>query len=182
MIKDYRIGIRLIKIGVLLAVLGFIVEGLFEIRNFLQYFYDPPSIPGQGKIIEHFILQHIIFPLFGLCLVFRPAYLVSVVKNRAIMFILTAVSVVIFIPELIVSLRSDLFRPYPFDLKIPLLNYIQMIEFNRQQVNFLQLEHVILNHVLFTGIFVILLYNFQNLKYFSGPNTNKGFPILTNGK
>ena len=58
-----RVTIRLIKLGLITAAIGFVGEGLFEVSRLAAVVTAPPSVPGQSKILEHFALQHLAFPI-----------------------------------------------------------------------------------------------------------------------
>lgn len=69
----YRLGMRLVKLGLLIAALGFIGEGAFEIQKLILMLSAPPSVPGESKVLEHFAVQHVAFPILCLLLALRPA-------------------------------------------------------------------------------------------------------------
>ena len=171
----YRFWIRLTKVGLLLAAIGFLVEGLFEWDRFIGAFTAPPSVPGQSKIIEHFLVQHVLFPAIALLLVLRPASIRPVLSSRLNRLFLGTLAALLVVPELVVSLGGphggDLFRPYPFDLHLDFLRSLQMVQVGGKEINFLQAEHLLVNTFLFSGLVVLLSLRPGLLRGFFGPRT-----------
>ena len=179
-VHDSRIVIRLIKLGLLIAALGFVGEGLFEVRKLVVAMAAPPSVPGQSKILEHFALQHLAFPMVCLLLPLRPVWLLGLVRSAASRWYLAVLAAILILPEALVSLGGpgggDLLRPYPFDLRMDLLRSIQMVEVAGHFLNTLQLQHLLLNHVLLTGVLFTLALRPASLRAFFGPHTGGGVP------
>jgi hypothetical protein len=156
---------------VLFGAVGLMAEGLFEIKLLAAPFLAPPSVPGQSKIIEHFIVQHIAFPIVGLLLVFAPARLTGLFGSKLAAGLLATLAILVTLPELIVS-SADLFRPYPFPLHSPILNQVQMLNFGTVQLNTLQVQHVLFAHLALMGMIVALgLRGVPLLARFAGPRT-----------
>jgi hypothetical protein len=173
--RDLRILMRTLKLGALITALNYVVEGLFELDMVYAQFVYPPSVPGQAKIIEHFLIQHALFPLILLLLVFRPVALIAFFRSIISRYFLAILALLIFIPEIVVSFGyGDLFNPYPFDLSSRILKSVEMIQFAGKSINLLQLEHLLFCHLLLTSIFVGLALSPSCLKAFAGPRTNKG--------
>jgi hypothetical protein len=168
-----RVWIRFLKVAILIGSVGIFIEGLFELKILIKPIFDPPSIPGQSKIYEHFLIQHFSFPLIGLLLVFKPINLTNLVKSKIAMYLLASIAILVTIPEAIVSYK-DLFRPYPFNLHSNFLKHIQMIEFENFSLNLLQLQHLIFAHFFLMGtIFLLSLFGVKFLQIFAGPRTGE---------
>jgi hypothetical protein len=166
-----RLPMRLVKCAIFLGAIGLMIEALFELNTFAKPFLAPPSIPGQSKIIEHFLLQHIVFPIIGFLLVFSPFHLRSLIKSKLATSFLVIAAVLVTIPESIVS-GKDLFRPYPFTLHSSFLDAIQMVRFGRFEINLLQAQHLMFSHFCLMGSIVMLAFAGEDgLKYFAGPRT-----------
>jgi hypothetical protein len=155
----------------LAGAIGLAAEGMFEWRALLSPFLSPPSTPGQSKIIEHFLLQHVLFVCIGFLFVFRPAALRTTFQSIFVRFYLGALALAVTLPELIVSFKSDLFRPYPFELRVPFLKAIQMISFSSFQVNVLQVQHLLFAHFALMGGILAICLRPQWLRIFFGPRT-----------
>jgi hypothetical protein len=169
---DDRLLPRLLKLGILIGCAGLLVEGLFEFKKFTEPFLAPPSVPGQGKIIEHFLVQHVMFPVLGLSLVFRPTGLSHFVSAKLAAVFFAGLAIIVSVPELIVS-SKDLFRAYPFNLHFEFLKAIQMGVIFGVEVNFLQLHHLVFAHFVLMGTIVWLGIHGQGLIVFlSGPRTS----------
>jgi hypothetical protein len=162
------------KAAILFGALGLMAEGLFETKLLIQPLVAPPSVPGQSKIIEHFMIQHVAFPLVGILLVFAPLRLTRLVASRLAMFLLGALALLVTLPEVLVS-RTDLFRPYPFELHSPILNSIQMVDFGFANINTLQTQHLLFAHIALMGTIVILAFCMGHslLNWFAGPRTGE---------
>lgn len=169
-----RLPIRLVKLTVLLGCIGLLVEGALELPKLLMPFTAPPSVPGQSKIIEHFALQHVLFPLLGVLLVFSPISLRRFLASRLTRAYLAALALLVTLPEALVSLRGDLFRPYPFDLHAEFLKTIQMTQIGPLAVNMLQLQHLLFAHLALMGTLVVLAITPESLHRFAGPRTGEG--------
>lgn len=168
-----RWAMRAVKLAVLFGAAGLIVEGLFELKLLAEPLFAPPSVPGQSKIIEHFVVQHIAFPLFGLLLVFAPWRLVRLAASRLATGLLGLLAVLVTIPEMIVS-RTDLFRPYPFDLHSDLLERIQMQDMGGWSLNILQAHHLAFAHIALMGaILAFAVVGPMVLRQFAGPRTGE---------
>jgi len=145
---------RLVKLGLLIAALGFIGKGGFEIRKLMLVLSGPPSAPGESKILEHFAVQHVAFPIHCLLLALRPAWLSSVFQSPLVRWFVAALALVLVVPQLLVSFGGpsggDLFRPYPFDLRIDFLRAVKMVAIGGHNLNLIQLQHLFLNHLLLT--------------------------------
>jgi len=145
---------RLVKLGLLIAALGFIGKGGFEIRKLMLVLSGPPSAPGESKILEHFAVQHVAFPIHCLLLALRPAWLSSVFQSPLVRWFVAALALVLVVPQLLVSFGGpaggDLFRPYPFDLRIDFLWAVKMVAIGGHNLNLIQLQHLFLNHLLLT--------------------------------
>jgi hypothetical protein len=168
-----RLTIRFLKLLIFLGSIGLIVEGLFEIRTFIQPFIAPPSTPGQTKIIEHFLTQHICFPLIGLLLTFNPYSLRPLFSSKFASYFFATIATLVTIPEIIVS-SKDLFRPYPFNLHSQFLESIQMTSIWGHELNLLQLQHLLLSHFCLMGTIIFLAFcRVDLLKRFAGPRTGQ---------
>jgi hypothetical protein len=172
-----RTPVRIAKLAILFGAIGLIVEGLFELRLLVAPFLAPPSVPGQSKIIEHFLIQHVAFPVIGMLLVFAPLRLTYLFASRFAGGLLAALAVLVSVPELIVS-RGDLFRPYPFELHAPFLKAVQMVEFGSLTINLLQAQHVLFAHLALMGSITLLaVKGGPLLMRFAGPRTGETSPI-----
>lgn len=168
-----RTPMRIAKLAILFGALSLVVEGLFELKLIVAPFLAPPSVPGQSKIIEHFMIQHVAFPVVGTLLVFAPLRLVSVFASKLTAGLLAALAVLVSLPELIVS-RADLFRPYPFELHAPVLKAVQMAEIGALTINLLQAQHVVFAHLALMGsIAMLALKGTPLLMRFVGPRTGE---------
>jgi len=171
----HRIGIRAIKLGLLVAGVGFIGEGSFEIPRLLAVLSAPSSVPGESKIVEHFALQHAAFPSLCFLLVLRPALLRRFSESRLSRWFVAVLAVVLIAPEVLVSFGGpgggDLFRPYPFDLRSSLLAAVQMVEVGAWTINLLQLQHLLLNHLLLSVVLAFVALRPRTLDAFFGPHT-----------
>ncbi|MCP3803440.1 hypothetical protein NLX83_29610 [Allokutzneria sp. A3M-2-11 16] len=164
---------RAVKLAVLIGALGLLVEGLFELKLLVRPFVEPPSVPGQAKIIEHFLVQHIAFPVIGLLLVFAPSRLAGFAAARPATVLLGLIAVAVTIPEAIVS-AGDLFRPYPFDLHSGLLERVQLLDVGGVRLNVLQAAHLACSHVALMGSVVALaIAGPPLLQRFAGPRTSR---------
>ena len=178
--RSSRTGMRLIKLGLVIAGVGFLGEGLFEVGRLSAVLAAPPSVPGEAKILEHFALQHVAFPILCLLLALRPAWLSGVVASGACRWFLASIAVVLVVPEVLVSFGGpgggDLFRPYPFDLRLGFFKALQLLEFGGRSINALQLQHLFLNHLLLTAVLLALALQPSALRAFFGPHTGGGKP------
>jgi hypothetical protein len=161
------------KFGLLLATLGFVGEGLFELPRLGRAFTRPPSVPGESKIVEHFAIQHLVFPLLGSLLVFRPASLRRLFDSRLSRGFFAGLSLALIIPETIVSFRpgGDLFRPYRFDLRSHLLRTLESLALGSHHLNLLQALHLLLNHWLFSAVLTAVCLRPSLLDQFVGPHS-----------
>lgn len=167
---------RAIKGAILLGVASLVIEGLFELKLVVQPFIAPPSVPGQSKIIEHFVVQHLAFPLIGLMVVFAALRLERLFGSQLAAGLLAALALLVTIPEALVS-RADLFRPYPFELHSNLLKAIQMLDLGPVQINLLQSQHLLFAHFLLMGTIVsIAVGGVPVLHRFAGPRTGETTP------
>jgi len=168
-----RLVPRTIKGGLLLASLGFLVEGVFELPKLKRAVTQPPSVPGEAKVIEHFVLQHIAFPVLASFVIFSPLSLGLLFSSRLFRLFLSGSALVVAIPETIVSLRrdGDLFRRYPFDVRSKTLRALEQVPVRSQRINFLQAGHLLLNHWLFAGVMIALCLRPVWLRTFAGPHT-----------
>jgi hypothetical protein len=165
-----RLAIRAWKLLIILGAASLLVEAVFELKLLVNPLINPPSVPGQSKIIEHFLIQHCAFPLMGLLLVFAPSRLIPFVQDRLVAIIIASLAILVSIPEAIVS-RTDLFRPYPFDLP-EILTFVQMMPLGSVQLNLLQLQHLLCSHLaLMGGIVFIVFAGLNGLRFFAGPHT-----------
>jgi hypothetical protein len=172
-----RLPIRVAKLAILFGAIGLVIEGLFEVRLLAAPFLAPPSLPGQSKIIEHFLIQHVAFPFVGMLLVFAPLRLAPLFASRLAAGLLAVLAILVSLPELIVS-RADLFRPYPFELHAPFLKAVQMAEFGGLTINLLQAQHVLFAHLALMGSIVLLAARGAPLLMrFAGPRTGETAPI-----
>jgi hypothetical protein len=134
-----------------------------------------PSAPGDSKILEHFAVQHIAFPVICLLLALRPWALTSLFKCAIVRWWVALVALVLILPEALVSLGGpaggDLFRPYPFDLHSSLLAAIPMANVAGVPVNVIQVQHLLLNHLLLAAVLVTLALQPSRLRSFVGPRT-----------
>jgi hypothetical protein len=178
--RSRRTKMRLVKLGLVIAGVGFLGEGLFEIGRLSAVLTAPPSVPGESKIVEHFALQHLAFPVLCLLLAMRPAWLSGLVDSRACRWSLALLALVLVVPEVSVSFGGpgggDLFRPYPFDLQVGLLRALQTLELGDRSINVLQLQHLFFNHVLLTAVLLALALRPSSLGAFFGPHTGGGAP------
>ena len=168
-----RWTMRVVKLAVLFGAVGLIGEGLFELRLLVAPLTAPPSIPGQSKIIEHFVVQHVAFPIIAMLLAFAPLRLVRLFGSKLAASLLAVLAGLVTMPELVVS-RTDLFRPYPFELHAGLLRAVQMIDLGAVSFNLLQAQHLIFAHLVLMGsIVVVALSGGKALRYFAGPRTGE---------
>lgn len=109
--------------------------------------------------------------------VLPPNWLLGLVASAACRWCLAVLAAALMIPEAMVSLGGpgggDLFRPYPFDLRVGFLRSVQMVEFAGHSLNTLQLQHLLLNHVLVTGVLFALALRPSSLQAFFGPHTGQ---------
>jgi hypothetical protein len=175
--SPYRFWIRSTKVGLLLAAIGFLVEGLFEGSRFFEAFMAPPSVPGHSKIIEHFLVQHALFPAIALLLALRPTSITRVLSSPLNRLFLGVLAALLVAPELVASFGGphggDLFRPYPFDLRLDLPRSLQMIRIGGKAINFLRAEHLLVNTFLFSGVVVLLALRPKLVHAFFGPRTGR---------
>jgi hypothetical protein len=160
---DTTIVIRLLFF---MAAVGFLIEGLFELKRVHLYITRPPSVPGYDKILEHFGLQHIVFPWIGLGIAFFPAYSLQAIDSDASRWLLLGFVVLVAIPETIVSFgkSGDLFRPYPFDLRNRWLKKMEMVKLGGKSFNLLQAQHLLLNHWMYLVVFAWFAFDPLSLK------------------
>jgi hypothetical protein len=170
-----RVLPRVVKLCLLLGAFSLIVEGLLELRKLKDPFIRPPSVPGEAKILEHFWLQHLVWPTIALSFVFYPALLQDVLASTFATVSLAFMFILLVLPELIVSIKGDLFRPYPFDLKLKVLKRIQMLRLGSRPVNVLQLSHLAFSHILLTVCFLWVGLEPSALHFIAGPLTHRGF-------
>lgn len=164
---------RLLKIAILFGVVGLVGEGSFELKRLLTPLLAPPSVPGEAKILEHFAVQHVAFPILGLLLVFAPRTLGSLVRARAALGWLASLAVIVSVPEFLVS-RTDLFRPYPFSLHNSMLESLQMLRVGSLTVNLLQLQHLVFAHgAVMGGVVALAALGDKLLEWLSGPRTGE---------
>jgi hypothetical protein len=168
-----RTGWRLIKFAVLFGAIGLVGEALFEVGKLSAPFVDPPSVPGQGKIIEHFAFQHVLLPFSAVLVVFWPAQLQQLFASPIARVWLAAVVALVTIPEVLVSFKSDLFREYPFQLHSELLQQIQMQTIGGLSVNVLQLQHLVFAHLALMGTVFALCVRPEAMRFFAGPRTGE---------
>jgi hypothetical protein len=168
---ETRLFIRFVKLCLLFGTVGLLAEGLFELKLVLRPFTDPPSIPGQSKIIEHFALQHVLLPILGLVLVFWPIAAKDAFGSIWFRVFIGCLVVLVTVPEIIVSWRFDLFRPYPFDLNSGFLEALQIVKINGRNFNLLQAQHLIFSHLFLMGTMLWLCLAPDALKAFAGPHT-----------
>jgi len=168
-----RLGIRVLKLCILLGVFGLLVEGLFELKLLVQPFLKPASVPGEDKIIEHFAVQHVLFPVLGLALVFWPLAVRDAFASTMFRVLIGCLAVLVTLPEIIVSVRSDLFRPYPFDLHSAWLSAVQMVDIGTVRINLLQAQHLVLSHLCLMGTLLWLSAAPDQLRAFAGPRTGR---------
>ncbi|MCZ8155010.1 MAG: hypothetical protein O9264_02750 [Leptospira sp.] len=171
--RNDRWGFRALKLAILCGSIGLIVEGLFELKLLVQPIASPASVPGQSKIYEHFVIQHLTFPLIGFFLVFFPRRINGLVSSRFAIIVLAVIATLVTIPEIIVS-QKDLFRPYPFNLRVSILETIQMISVFGKPLNLLQLQHLIFSHFFLMGTIIVLAIRGNSfLLKFAGPRTGE---------
>jgi hypothetical protein len=177
-VRKDRTAVRLAKAAILFGALGLMIEGLFELKLLIQPLVAPPSVPGQSKIIEHFVIQHVAFPVVGILLVFAPLRLRRLVASRLAMLLLGVLAILVTLPEAIVS-RTDLFRPYPFELHSSMLNGIQMVDLGFAKINMLQMQHLAFAHITLMGMIAILaFFNGPALLHrFAGPRTGESLVV-----
>jgi hypothetical protein len=173
-IRTDRSAARLVKAAILFGAFGLMIEGLFEFKLLVQPLVAPPSVPGQSKIIEHFAIQHVAFPIIGVLLVFAPLRLRRLVASRLAMCLLGTLGLLATLPEAIVS-RTDLFRPYPFELHNPMLKAVQMVDLGFVSINTLQMQHLLFAHFTLMGTIAVLAFfnGFGLLSWFAGPRTGE---------
>jgi hypothetical protein len=137
------------------AAWNFLTEGRMEVKIVRDYFLSPPSVPGESKILEHFALQHIVYPMIGFGIALYPMETLNLLDEFALKLVLFASMLMVAIPETVVSFRKggDLFRPYPFPVTSPLRKRIYMFKIGTMQLNFLQLKHLLLNHWMYSAVF-----------------------------
>jgi len=162
-----RFAMLILKLAILLGGLGLLQEGLLELRRLIRPFVLPPSGPGQNKIIEHFAIQHVLLPVLGFLLVLDSAAMRAMLASPIARGFLGLVLILITVPELLVSMKGDLFRPYPFDLRPAALSTIQMVTIGNIKINLLQLMHVTLSHFALMGSIVWVCIDPDALGYFS---------------
>ena len=166
-----RWGIRVMKAGLLIGVIGLVGEGVFERKLLAAPFLTPESVPGRSKIYEHFIVQHVAFPVIGTLLVFAPDRLIKLVQSRLAMGLLAANAIAVTAVEVNTS-RTDMFRPYPW-LRSGLLERIQLVRIGGRSVNVLQLTHLLFSHgVLMGSIVAMAVAGRPVLTRFAGPRTS----------
>lgn len=170
-----RVFPRVVKLCLLLGALSLIIEGLLELKKLKDPFVRPPSVPGESKILEHFCLQHLVWPMLALGFVFYPALLKDVLASTLATLFFAVTFVLLLLPESIVSLKGDLFRPYPFDLKLAFFKRIEMVQVFSRPVNLLQLTHLAFSHILLTMCFLWIALEPAALHFFAGPLTSRGF-------
>jgi hypothetical protein len=170
-----RVLPRLVKLCLLLGAISLIVEGVLELKKLKDPFTRPPSVPGESKILEHFALQHLLWPVVALSLVFYPALLKDVLASTIGSVFFAFTFVLLIFPELIVSVKGDLFRPCPFDLKVKFFKRIEMIKVGFWQINVLQLTHLGFSHLLLAICFIWIVLEPSALHFFAGPLTSSGF-------
>jgi hypothetical protein len=168
-----RTRVRIVKVLILLGTIGLFIEGMFEWKLLGSFLFAPPSVPGQTKILEHFVLQHILFVCIGLLLVFRPASLVSTVASWLARAYLGVTCVVVTVPEIIVSVKGDLFRPYPFSLHFGFLRQVESAKFGGVCLNLLQVQHLLFAHFALMGTILAISAAPHLLRAFAGPWTGE---------
>jgi hypothetical protein len=170
-----RVLPRVVKLCLLLGAISLLVEGVLELKKLKDPFTRPPSVPGESKILEHFCLQHLVWPSIALSFVFYPALLKDMLASSLGTFFLAFTFVLLVLPELIVLVKGDLFRPYPFDLKLTLFKRIEMVRMGAVPINVLQFTHLAFSHLLLTICFIWVALQPSALHFFAGPLTSWGF-------
>jgi hypothetical protein len=171
--RSDRTAWRICKVAILLGAIGLVGEGTLELGRLAAQFYHPPGVPGQSKIIEHFALQHVFFPAIAVALVFWPPSLNRLFGSIAIRLYLGALIILVTVTELIVSIRSDLFRPYSFALRSALLNQLQTVPVGHLSINLLQAQHLLFSHFVLMGAILMLAINPNLIARFAGPRTGE---------
>lgn len=165
--------VRAVKVAILFGVLSLSIEGLFELKLVVLPFVAPPSVPGQSKIIEHFVVQHLAFPVIGMLLVFAPLQLERLFHSRLATGLVAVLALLVTIPEALVS-RTDLFRPYPFQLHSGVLKSMQMLDLGSARINLLQAQHLLFAHFALMGtIIAIAVGGVTMLHRLAGPRTGE---------
>lgn len=168
---DRRV-MRIAKASLLMGVIGLVGEGAFELKLLAAPFLTPESVPGRSKIYEHFVVQHVTFPVIGTLLVFAPDRLIKLVESRLATGMLAAIAILVTAVEANTS-RTDLFRPYPFALHSALLDRIQLVRITGRTVNALQATHLVFSHgVLMGSIVALAIARRPLLARFAGPRTS----------
>jgi hypothetical protein len=170
-----RARVRGAKALLLTAGLSLVVEGAIELPRLRQAVLHPPSVPGESKIVEHFAVQHLAFPALIGALVVRPSLLRGLIASRAARYTIATAAVALTVPETVVSLKGDLFRPYPFDLPGRLLPRMEVMRVGGRDINVIQAHHLLSSGWGWSAAAVALAVRPGLLAAFAGPRTSGGW-------
>jgi hypothetical protein len=171
----HRARVRWSKALLLTAGISLAVEGALELPRLRQAVSDPPSVPGESKIAEHFAIQHVAFPALIGALVFRPSLLRGLIASRAARYTIATAAVALAVPETVVSLQGDLFRPYPFTLPGRLLPRLEMTRVGGRDLNVIQAHHLLSSAWGWSAAAAALAVRPDLLAAFAGPRTSSGW-------
>lgn len=157
----------LVKLGLLVAAIDSITESFFELGKVKDVVVAPPSAPGDKKIIEHFAVQHVVFPAVALTLALKPSAAASFITSRAARNFLAAMSAAVLLPEVVVSFKEgDLFRRGPGSRSSYLKN-AGMVKLGDRDLNLIHTQHLAFHHILLTVVLTILARNPKALNWFN---------------
>jgi magnesium-transporting ATPase (P-type) len=135
---------------VLFGVAGLVGEGIMEVGRLAAALSGPTSVPGESKLIEHFAFTHVLVPSLAIMLVFWPEKLRATFSSVPIRLYLVLLLVCVTVPETLISFRSDLFRPYPFNLP-SWLDAHQIVRISGNDFNVIQFHHLLFSHYIVMG-------------------------------
>jgi len=170
-----RAGVRTAKVLLLSGAVSLVVEGVLELPRVRKAVTAPPSVPGESKILEHFVVQHVAFPALISALVFRPSLLRGILGSTAARYAMAAAAVGLAVPETVVSLQGDLFRRYPFPLPGRRLERVEILRIGRREVNVIQAHHLLSATWGWGAAAALLALRPNLLDYFAGPRTRTGW-------
>jgi hypothetical protein len=161
-----------VRLGFFLGAMNLLSEGKIEIPILRNYFLAPDLVPGRSRIVEHFLMQHILFPAIGFGIALAPVTTFDLLKADALRLTLFLLMLMVLIPEFIVSFSpksGDMFRPFPFEVKGLVRERIHMITIGSFRLNFLMFLHVLLAHLIFVvTFFYFLVWPVQTQRWFVG--------------
>lgn len=170
-----RAGIRAVKVLLFSGGAGLLVEGALEVPRLRRAVLQPPSVPGESKILEHVAVQHIAFPALIGALVFRPASVRGLLQPPLVRCGLAALTLVLAVPETVVSAQGDLFRRYPFHLPAALRRF-ELVRIGDRELNVLQAHHLLTATWTLAATMAALAARPDLLVVFVGPRTRAGWP------